>query len=80
MSVVLSVVVDRRGAYTKCRQVPSREGFIPTEVIKKGLVDQPGGVVVKFMCSTSAAQGSQVQIPGTDLAPLVKPMLWWHPT
>ena len=28
---------------------------------------QPGGVVVKFTCSTLAAWGSQVQIPGMDL-------------
>ena len=27
----------------------------------------PSGVVVKFMCSTSAAWGLQVRIPGTDL-------------
>uniref|UniRef100_A0A8C4MXA2 ALK and LTK ligand 2 n=1 Tax=Equus asinus TaxID=9793 RepID=A0A8C4MXA2_EQUAS len=33
----------------------------------------PRGVAVKFMCSASAAWGLQVQIPGTDLAPLVKP-------
>ena len=29
--------------------------------------------MVKFVHSTSVAQGSQVWIPGTDLAPLVKP-------
>ena len=34
---------------------------------------QPSDVVVEFTCWTSAAQGSQVQIPGTDLAPFVKP-------
>ena len=33
----------------------------------------PGGIVVEFACSTSAAQGSQAQILGTDLALLVKP-------
>ena len=33
----------------------------------------PGGQVVKCACSTSAAQGSQVQIPGADVAPLIKP-------
>ena len=27
----------------------------------------PSGIVVKFMCSASVAQGSQVQIAGTDL-------------
>ena len=31
------------------------------------------GIVVKSTCSTSAAQGSPVQIPGMDLAPLIKP-------
>ena len=33
----------------------------------------PGGVVVKFPHSASVARGSQVQIPGVDLAPLIKP-------
>ena len=27
----------------------------------------PGGVAVKFACSTLAAKGSQVRIPGADL-------------
>ena len=27
---------------------------------------QPGGIVVKFTCSVSVAQGSQVQILGMD--------------
>ena len=31
------------------------------------------GIVVKFTCSASAAQGPQVWIPGADLALLVKP-------
>ena len=39
------------------------------------VLEQPGGVVVKFMCSASVARGLQVQIPGQDLAPL-----WQHPT
>ena len=34
---------------------------------------RPGGVVVKFLHSALAAWGLQVQIPGVDLAPLVKP-------
>ena len=35
---------------------------------------QPGGVVVKITRSASAARGSQVQIPGVDLAwLLIKP-------
>ena len=40
----------------------------------------PGGIVVKFACSASAALDLQVQIPGTDLAPLVKATMWQHPT
>ena len=31
------------------------------------------GVVVGFQHSTLAARGLQVQIPGTDLEPLIKP-------
>ena len=38
--------------------------------VKKVSKGQPGGVVVKFTCHTSVAQGSQVPIPGMDLAPL----------
>ena len=34
---------------------------------KNTLADQPGGVVVKFRHSTSAAQGLPVWIPGIDL-------------
>ena len=33
----------------------------------------PSGVVVKFMPSAPVAWGSQVQIPGVDLALLMKP-------
>ena len=40
---------------------------------------QLGGVVVKFVCSTSVAQGSQVRIPSTDLHTAHQAMLWWHP-
>ena len=32
-----------------------------------------GGTVVKFANSASAAGGLQVQMPGADLAPLIKP-------
>ena len=42
---------------------------------------QPGGIVVKFVCSASAAQGSQVQIPGMDLDTAHHAMLIeedWH--
>ena len=34
---------------------------------------QPDGIVVKFVCSTLATWGSEVQILGMDLAPFVKP-------
>ena len=40
----------------------------------------PGGAVVKFARSTSAAQGLSVQIPGADMAPLTKPCCGRHPT
>ena len=33
----------------------------------------PGVIVVEFTHSASAAQGSLVRIPGSDLAPLIKP-------
>ena len=39
---------------------------------------QPSGIVVKFVLSTSAARGSWVRIPGTDIQLLIKP--WGHPT
>ena len=41
--------------------------------IKNLLKGQPIGIVVKFACSASVAWGSQVWIPGVDLAPLIKP-------
>ena len=41
---------------------------------------QPGGIVLRFTHSTSAAQGSQVQIPGADLHTAHQAMLWRHPT
>ena len=34
---------------------------------KKRMRAQPGGIVVKFTCSASAAQGSWVRILGADL-------------
>ena len=40
----------------------------------------PGGAAVKCACSTSAAQGSPVQIPGADMAPLGKQCCDRHPT
>ena len=41
---------------------------------------RPSGIVGKFTCSTSAAQGSWVQTPGMDLYTAHQAMLWWHPT
>ena len=37
-------------------------------------------IVVKLVCSALVAQGSQVQIPGTDLHAAHQAMLWRHPT
>ena len=39
----------------------------------------PGGVVVGFVCSTSAAQGSRVQILGADIHGAHRAMLGWCP-
>ena len=43
---------------------------------KKKLWGRPAGVEVKFACSASAAQGSQVQIPGADLQTAHQAILW----
>ena len=40
----------------------------------------PGGIVVKFAHSASAAQGSWVWIPGVDRHTAQQAMLWWRPT
>ena len=40
----------------------------------------PGGIVVKFMCSTSAAKGLRVWILDVDLHTAHQAMLGWHPT
>ena len=40
----------------------------------------PGGTVVKFPHSTLVVQGSQVRIPGADMALLGKPCCGRHPT
>ena len=38
-----------------------------------------GDIMVKFMHSALAAQGSRVRILGTDLHTTHQAMLWWHP-
>ena len=40
----------------------------------------PGGAAVKFACSTSAARGLPVWIPGADMAPHGKPCCGRCPT
>ena len=40
----------------------------------------PGGTAVKFTRSASAAQGLLLQIPGRDLAPVMKPRCGGRPT
>ena len=37
---------------------------------------RPGGAAVRFACYASAARGSLIGIPGADMAPLGKAMLW----
>ena len=39
----------------------------------------PGGAAVKFAHSALAAQGSLVQIPSADMAPLGKPCCFGRP-
>ena len=46
--------------------------------IKKGA--QPSDVVAWFVCSTLAAWGSQVRIPGTDVHTIHQATLWRIPT
>lgn len=39
VSAAVIVMGDKRGTHTKCCQIPSRERFIPIDVIKKSLVE-----------------------------------------
>ena len=48
--------------------------------MKSAYQGQPGRAVVRCACSDSVAQGSLVQIPGADMAPLGKPYCGGHPT
>ena len=41
---------------------------------------RPSGAAVKFLLSALAVQSVWAQIPGTDLASLIKPCCGWHPT
>ena len=50
------------------------------QTLKKGVSGRPGGVAVKFTCSTAEAQGSPAQILGTDLHTAHQAMLWRHAT
>ena len=43
--------------------------------LKKSMKGQPGGIVVKFACSASAALGLPIQIPDTDLHTAYQAML-----
>ena len=40
---------------------------------------QPGGIVVKFMCSALVVQGSWVLLRDVDLYTTRHATLWWHP-
>ena len=47
---------------------------------KISIGSRPSGAAVKFACSASAALGSPVRIPGTDMAPHGKPCCGRCPT
>ena len=66
LSLFLKTWVDTKtGKWVVCR-----EGL--NYVFKNcNMGEQPSGIMVKFAHSTSASWGSQVQIPGTDLALLI---------
>ena len=53
---------------------------VPVSLSERKPRGQPCGTVVKFVCSASAAQGSWLRIPGTDIHTVHQAMLWQHPT
>ena len=53
---------------------------MPIEIKKVSSQGRPGGAVVKFTRSASAARGSPVQILGVDMAPLGTPCCGRRPT
>ena len=65
------------------RQVGEEPGLVAEEIwLLKSKRERgwPGGIVIKFAHSTSAAQGSRVWIPGADPHIACQAMLWKCPT
>ena len=60
-----------------CRVLQRRRQYPLFRIALRG---GPGGIVVKFMRSTSAAQGLLVQILGANLYTAYQAMLWQCPT
>ena len=48
-------------------------------ISKQHSLGEPADVVVKFLCSASAVQGLQAQIPRADLHAAHQAILWWCP-
>ena len=57
-----------------------KAGNLNVTCLKKILKGRPGGVVVKFMCCSSVAQGLQIWISGADLCTTHQATQWWQPT
>ena len=53
---------------------------VPDPILSNHNSGLPKGAVVKFTCSTSAAQGLHVQIPGANPHTVHQAMQWQHPT
>ena len=70
------VVPDRK--MKTLSQTSGNKGNGP--VFRKRTGGWPGGIMVKFAHSTSAAQDSGVWISGVDLHTAHQAMLWQHPT